>query len=139
MIRRPPRSTLFPYTTLFRSDVIARRALEMRSVPTVTKLAGGDDLLAQRRFRVEVVELAEHGGRLALFDALDVVVGVDGEIDLVKDLSVGRRELAVDVGRAAVERIREAADRAEVALRIHRRAGHAVGYQWPLERMEEEV
>src|SRR2546429_7291509 len=24
MIRRPPRSTLFPYTTLFRSDVIRR-------------------------------------------------------------------------------------------------------------------
>src|SRR2546430_12706414 len=27
MIRRPPRSTLFPYTTLFRSDVIPRGAL----------------------------------------------------------------------------------------------------------------
>src|SRR2546422_7490197 len=26
MIRRPPRSTLFPYTTLFRSDVAAHRA-----------------------------------------------------------------------------------------------------------------
>src|SRR5256885_13479846 len=26
MIRRPPRSTLFPYTTLFRSDFIARVA-----------------------------------------------------------------------------------------------------------------
>src|SRR2546421_5021879 len=25
MIRRPPRSTLFPYTTLFRSDLRARR------------------------------------------------------------------------------------------------------------------
>src|SRR2546427_8861429 len=25
MIRRPPRSTLFPYTTLFRSDLCARR------------------------------------------------------------------------------------------------------------------
>src|SRR3989442_8799619 len=25
MIRRPPRSTLFPYTTLFRSDVVPRR------------------------------------------------------------------------------------------------------------------
>src|SRR2546422_5520707 len=24
MIRRPPRSTLFPYTTLFRSDLLAR-------------------------------------------------------------------------------------------------------------------
>src|SRR5690348_17637487 len=27
MIRRPPRSTLFPYTTLFRSDVLGRREL----------------------------------------------------------------------------------------------------------------
>src|SRR2546427_8542104 len=27
MIRRPPRSTLFPYTTLFRSDVAAGAAL----------------------------------------------------------------------------------------------------------------
>src|SRR2546422_3646690 len=27
MIRRPPRSTLFPYTTLFRSDPVARRWL----------------------------------------------------------------------------------------------------------------
>src|SRR3712207_7691192 len=26
MIRRPPRSTLFPYTTLFRSGVVARQA-----------------------------------------------------------------------------------------------------------------
>src|SRR3712207_7933181 len=26
MIRRPPRSTLFPYTTLFRSEAIGRRA-----------------------------------------------------------------------------------------------------------------
>src|SRR3712207_6877330 len=25
MIRRPPRSTLFPYTTLFRSDLVERR------------------------------------------------------------------------------------------------------------------
>src|SRR2546430_9599865 len=28
MIRRPPRSTLFPYTTLFRSDVDELRGLE---------------------------------------------------------------------------------------------------------------
>src|SRR2546422_1967266 len=28
MIRRPPRSTLFPYTTLFRSVLDARRVLE---------------------------------------------------------------------------------------------------------------
>src|SRR5437762_7850967 len=29
MIRRPPRSTLFPYTTLFRSDVTRRAGLDV--------------------------------------------------------------------------------------------------------------
>src|SRR3712207_7090336 len=35
MIRRPPRSTLFPYTTLFRSDVLefAGRSLEVHFRP----------------------------------------------------------------------------------------------------------
>src|SRR3989440_6146745 len=32
MIRRPPRSTLFPYTTLFRSGVVSRRELLFRSL-----------------------------------------------------------------------------------------------------------
>src|SRR3712207_9230493 len=32
MIRRPPRSTLFPYTTLFRSDRVVDRLLEARHV-----------------------------------------------------------------------------------------------------------
>src|SRR5256885_5269146 len=30
MIRRPPRSTLFPYTTLFRSEALARAMLHHR-------------------------------------------------------------------------------------------------------------
>src|SRR2546430_5168423 len=33
MIRRPPRSTLFPYTTLFRSDEPDRAATGVRAVP----------------------------------------------------------------------------------------------------------
>src|SRR2546421_3498261 len=40
MIRRPPRSTLFPYTTLFRSLV--------RVVPSQPARAGQPDALAQR-------------------------------------------------------------------------------------------
>src|SRR2546430_11956166 len=41
MIRRPPRSTLFPYTTLFRSfDVALDRALEVR------RLSKGTDYLS---------------------------------------------------------------------------------------------
>src|SRR3712207_8393008 len=39
MIRRPPRSTLFPYTTLFRSHLLGR---------DVAELAAGDQDLAAR-------------------------------------------------------------------------------------------
>src|SRR5256885_2560040 len=40
MIRRPPRSTLFPYTTLFRS-VDSTGALDLASVPKRTLILGG--------------------------------------------------------------------------------------------------
>src|SRR5256885_4427353 len=40
MIRRPPRSTLFPYTTLFRSDAIG--AVWKRGVPGVLDRVAGD-------------------------------------------------------------------------------------------------
>src|SRR5688572_33043735 len=33
MIRRPPRSTLFPYTTLFRSSTVQIRVMEKRKPP----------------------------------------------------------------------------------------------------------
>src|SRR5687768_18257741 len=40
MIRRPPRSTLFPYTTLFRSHAGARRARPVRRGPRAALLLG---------------------------------------------------------------------------------------------------
>src|SRR2546428_6308672 len=40
MIRRPPRSTLFPYTTLFRS--IRRRDLRLCRVPGLDRVPEGD-------------------------------------------------------------------------------------------------
>src|SRR2546429_7825308 len=42
MIRRPPRSTLFPYTTLFRSSALTLLAL------LVVPYRSGDHLLAER-------------------------------------------------------------------------------------------
>src|SRR6476620_12366012 len=46
MIRRPPRSTLFPYTTLFRSAAADTRRLEVRPShlhhPRHARLAGAD-------------------------------------------------------------------------------------------------
>src|SRR2546428_10171008 len=38
MIRRPPRSTLFPYTTLFRSDLPARGQFLQRYFRTISRL-----------------------------------------------------------------------------------------------------
>src|SRR3712207_9042748 len=47
MIRRPPRSTLFPYTTLFRSDGVRVRELARRrfagGLPGAHRLARGRD------------------------------------------------------------------------------------------------
>src|SRR3712207_9177724 len=37
MIRRPPRSTLFPYTTLFRSDVALRAIAESDDGPSLSR------------------------------------------------------------------------------------------------------
>src|SRR5256885_6723749 len=41
MIRRPPRSTLFPYTTLFRSAAAVQRSIS-RDIPHVDVSAGGE-------------------------------------------------------------------------------------------------
>src|SRR2546427_969482 len=45
MIRRPPRSTLFPYTTLFRSHLIRRRE---RSLPAESASGGFAHRLAAK-------------------------------------------------------------------------------------------
>src|SRR5687768_17957365 len=47
MIRRPPRSTLFPYTTLFRSDLL--------------QVLGGDDPERVRSAEVGVAQRPHHG------------------------------------------------------------------------------
>src|SRR2546422_5674732 len=41
MIRRPPRSTLFPYTTLFRSDRLPPEARDLRDLETALGARGG--------------------------------------------------------------------------------------------------
>src|SRR3712207_7479871 len=67
MIRRPPRSTLFPYTTLFRSP------LEEELVRAADQLVGGSDavlviddtaLVKQGRHSVGVARSEEHTSEL---------------------------------------------------------------------------
>src|SRR2546426_8999302 len=74
MIRRPPRSTLFPYTTLFRSDVVAlplERELQVASDAVQhleLKPRGRHALVARERLGVledpHVVRSEEHTSEL---------------------------------------------------------------------------
>src|SRR3712207_8581719 len=47
MIRRPPRSTLFPYTTLFRSDPPRGPVLDRLRAPAALARRVGDELRGQ--------------------------------------------------------------------------------------------
>src|SRR5256885_5778634 len=53
MIRRPPRSTLFPYTTLFRSYLLRVRGMSMRDAGIIE----GDLLAVHRRSEEHTSEL----------------------------------------------------------------------------------
>src|SRR5258707_8853188 len=91
MIRRPPRSTLFPYTTLFRSALeksgVARQVL---LIPDIVELDEAD----VERLVARADELARFGLAIESFGPGAVAVretpGLLGEIDsvaLVRDLA----------------------------------------------------
>src|SRR3712207_7829542 len=50
MIRRPPRSTLFPYTTLFRSIFSLRRQFKLKDLLSYTKMPKATYMYWQKRF-----------------------------------------------------------------------------------------
>src|SRR2546430_11677940 len=66
MIRRPPRSTLFPYTTLFRSN--AHRVLERRVAIKVIDEDGGAVIAELAR----AVPIGPLSGRVIQVDAADL-------------------------------------------------------------------
>src|SRR3712207_6924397 len=66
MIRRPPRSTLFPYTTLFRSDDDTGELLAVKSPSTPpTFIDGVMHALAKAGIRPEEVVSFKHGSTIA--------------------------------------------------------------------------
>src|SRR5256885_6069831 len=69
MIRRPPRSTLFPYTTLFRSGLVvvehpddARMAHRVRDVALAREATA--DVAEHRELRMEDLRSEEHTSEL---------------------------------------------------------------------------
>src|SRR2546430_13591608 len=64
MIRRPPRSTLFPYTTLFRSPVLVEPHQHLAAVVAVLAVHTGDREGARSRGRGESERSEEHTSEL---------------------------------------------------------------------------
>src|SRR5258708_38314917 len=92
MIRRPPRSTLFPYTTLFRSASACTRACdEIRVIRRSISRERGEDLcvglrrgrgLPERRVQPQVVVERTKGREdLARVDARDFPQGSRTELE----------------------------------------------------------
>src|SRR2546430_13478626 len=74
MIRRPPRSTLFPYTTLFRSIARPRASAERHHVQVPGQ--------AQRRLRRRSSGAGDHAG-----SRLGILVVLDAKAPLLEERS----------------------------------------------------
>src|SRR2546422_4136583 len=126
MIRRPPRSTLFPYTTLFRSFGLLRAARERGTVPPVRRrmsvgvaILGSTgsigcstlQVLARQRERFRVAALTAHSNA----DLLEQQAAEwrPGYVGLVNS---GKSEAGRGKG---AECLVEAATRADVAIVVN--------------------
>src|SRR2546422_1460378 len=89
MIRRPPRSTLFPYTTLFRSDYFTIHAGVLREHlplvgPRVTGIVSrGGSLLAKW--------MIHHGRQNPMYELFDEISAIMREYDVTYSLGDGLR------------------------------------------------
>src|SRR3712207_9188099 len=78
MIRRPPRSTLFPYTTLFRSARAARLGVRLTSHPGQYTVLNSEDPEIQRLAAVELEVQAELMDGMGLGPESVVILHVGG-------------------------------------------------------------
>src|SRR3989441_1777815 len=60
MIRRPPRSTLFPYTTLFRSSTVYRTGPSLRLM-SISEISAASALPVRRRTRMSAMAASAFG------------------------------------------------------------------------------
>src|SRR3712207_5827605 len=124
MIRRPPRSTLFPYTTLFRSAFWRLIAQGLRTEEAAREI-GVSTPVASRWFRhaggMPPLSLAEPTGRYLSFSERE-------EIALLKVTGLGVRAIARELQRDPGTISREL--RRNAVTRAHKVEYRATVAQW---------
>src|SRR2546427_10927105 len=100
MIRRPPRSTLFPYTTLFRSELRhhRRRRLADRA-PPADEARFADDVPVHAQLQVDLVPAKGVGERHGVRRALERPLVAGPAIVIEDQLLVEGAELGLRQGR----------------------------------------
>src|SRR2546427_12702375 len=96
MIRRPPRSTLFPYTTLFRSDAMAL------AEGAVAPEAAQDRALTEATAFAIRIDVAEEVTRLdSHLDEIQSLLKKGGEIGKRLDFLIQELHREAKIGRAS--------------------------------------
>src|SRR3712207_8997667 len=97
MIRRPPRSTLFPYTTLFRSDVEGGLAVELEIIAPQQRSGGIGPVIGAGKAHMTFAV----GGEFAVpAGALDAPVVV--ELDAAGDEGPDRKSTRLNSSHANI-------------------------------------
>src|SRR5690554_8176681 len=95
MIRRPPRSTLFPYTTLFRSG----RSISLPALGTgagkLASLATGSYAYTREQFGRSISQFE------GVQEALEPIAGYTYMMDAARLLTAGMLDRGVQIGRAS--------------------------------------
>src|SRR5260221_2234127 len=102
MIRRPPRSTLFPYTTLFRSALHAHAVLLGLGLGALEE---PQLLLLERDLGLQRVVLGRHLG--LLFQPVEVVVELAQDVFHAREVLGGGREPVLGLAPALLVRSEE--------------------------------
>src|SRR2546425_12606646 len=110
MIRRPPRSTLFPYTTLFRSPVVGARAPvggdQTRELPTLRQpgIVERETLVSRVGARRAPLPADLAGLSVHPATAFRLVVDVHGRVSVLACAADGREELLARLGERTAQR-----------------------------------
>src|SRR3712207_8169125 len=85
MIRRPPRSTLFPYTTLFRSlareaDVVIGIGTRYQDFTTASRTAFSHPGVRFVNVNVASMDAAKHAGVMVQADAREALTALSGAL-----------------------------------------------------------